>query len=302
MPGRGSLDQGHLQFLCHRQFLVNCNGCLNLKSVLNLRLYFPGGWFTLAARMSTQSQLQFLIDWIGLPALLLLACVLIYRKWYREFPFFFAYVIGAESVGLIRLIFRQAPTRLYSNIYWISDAALIAFAFLATYELFFKRLFPGFYKTRVYRYIFPAIAILIVVAVALIALLGGRSTVLPMTSRIYEFLRATILFFFVAFMLIMGRQWDRQEFGVAFGFALDVSTSLALIGIWTHTANRNAMLSRLAVIAYDIACIVWLYCFWPPSTPRPLMPLKPGTTDVLQEAKEWEGALKDYLTPGKHSK
>jgi hypothetical protein len=252
--------------------------------------------------MSIQNQLQFLIDWIGLPALLFLACILIYRKWYREFPFFFAYVIGAESVGLIRLIFRQAPIRFYTNIYWISDAVLILFAFLATYELFFRRLFPGFYKTRIYRYIFPATAILIVVAVALIALLGGRSSVLPMTSRVYEFLRAAILFFFVALMLIMGRRWDRQEFGVAFGFGLDVSTSLALIGIWTHTANRNAILSRLAVIAYDIACIVWLYCFWPPPAPRRITPLPPVSRDTLHEAKKWEEAVKDYLTPGKHSK
>jgi hypothetical protein len=249
--------------------------------------------------MYAQNQFQFLIDWMGLPALLLLAGLLIYRKWYQAFPFFFVYVIGAESVGVIRLLFRHAPVGVYSNVYWISDTALAVFAFLAAYELFFKRLFPNFQKTRVYRYMFPATAILIVVTVALIALLGGHSSALPMTSRIYEFLRATILFFFVALMLVMGRQWDRQEFGVAFGFGLDVSTSLALIGIWTHTANRNAILSRLAVIAYDIACIVWVYCFWPPQKQRMLAPLQPAAKDTLDQAKKWEETLKDFLTPGK---
>ena len=49
--------------------------------------------------MYAQNQLQFFIDWMGLPALLLLAVVLVYRKWYQRFPFFLVYVLGAESAG-----------------------------------------------------------------------------------------------------------------------------------------------------------------------------------------------------------
>jgi hypothetical protein len=249
--------------------------------------------------MHMQRQLHFLLDWMGLPALLLLAAVLVYRKWFRSFPFFFVYVLGAELVGVVRLLFRSAPFELYSNVYWISDTALAVFAFLATYELFFRRLFPGFYKTRLYRYIFPAAAILILLAVTLIALLGSHSSVLPKTTRIYELLRAAVLFFFVALMLIMGRRWDRQEFGIALGFALDVATSLALIGIWTHTVNRNAILGRLSVIAYDIACVVWIYCFWQQQKARPDVPLGPAARETVLQAKQWEESLKDFLTPDK---
>ncbi|HLY92550.1 MAG TPA: hypothetical protein VKQ89_04770 [Candidatus Angelobacter sp.] len=236
---------------------------------------------------------------MGLPTLLLLAAVMLYRKWFRVFPFFFAYVAGAELVGLIRLVFMRAPFNLYSNVYWISDAGLALLAFLATYELFFKRLFPVFHKTRVYRYVFPAIAVLIIVGATSIALLGGHSSVLPATTRVYEFLRAAVLFFFVALMLLMGRQWDRQEFGIAAGFALDVSTSLALIGIWTHTKNRNELLGRLAVIAYDLACIVWIYCFWQRQVPRPQIPFEPAMDETLEHAKQWEESVKDLL---KHDK
>ncbi len=248
--------------------------------------------------MYLQSQLQFFVDWMGLPALLLLSLLLVYRKWHKTFPFFFVYVLGAESIGLIRLAFRHAPVNLYFNVYWISDIVLAVFAFLAVYELFFKRLFPGFYRTRIYRYLFPAAASLIASVVGTVALLGGHLSILPATSRIYEFLRAAVLFFFVLLMLVMGRRWDRQEFGVAFGFGLDVSTSLALIGIWAHTANRNALLNRLAVIAYDIACIVWLYCFWPSQKPQRLAAFEPGE-DALHDAKRWEETLKNFLTSGK---
>jgi hypothetical protein len=246
--------------------------------------------------MTVQNWFQFVIDWFGLPALLVLAGLFLYRRWYREFPFFFCYVVVAELVGVSRIIFIRAPLRVYSQIYWTSDTVLAFFAFLAAYELFLKRLFPGFYRTRLYRYLFPAAAILITISIALMALIGDHSTVLPKTSRVYELLRAIILFLFVALTLIMGRSWDKQEFGIAFGFGLDVSMSLALIGIWSHTSNRNEIVSRLSVLAYDIACIIWLYVFW--SFPRASFPA-PLSPEALGEAKKWEGSLKDFIASGK---
>jgi hypothetical protein len=249
--------------------------------------------------MTPQNWLEFAIDWMGLPALAVLGGILVYRRWYRHFPLFVLYVIGAEVVGIVRLLFMHAPRHVYSQVYWSTDTATAAFAFLATYELFFKRLFPGFYKTRLYRILFPGMAILITVLVALTALVGGHSSALPTASRVYEFLRASILLFFVALMLLMGRHWNKQEFGIAFGFGLDVSTSLFLIGIWSHTSNRSAILGRLGVLAYDIACIIWLYCFWPAPTQTgaPSAPALPA--EALHEAKKWEESLKDYISPGK---
>jgi hypothetical protein len=242
---------------------------------------------------------QVLIDWVGLPSLALLAGVLIYRRWYRQFPFFTLYVIGAELVGVARLFFLRSSLWMYSRFYWISDAALAALAFLAAYELFFKRLFPGFYKTRFYRVLFPTAAILIIVAVSCTALIGGHFSALAMTTRVFVFLRLAILAFFVVLMQIMGRQWSRQEFGIAFGFALDASTSSIFLGLLIHGASRNAILKRIAVFAYDIACILWLYCFWPAPTQTGTPSAPELSTEVLDEAKKWEGSLKDFMSQGK---
>jgi len=247
--------------------------------------------------MTAQSWFQFLIDWVGLPSLALLAIILLYRRWYREFPFFCLYVIGAEFVGIARLLFFGGSTRVYSRVYWISDTVLAAFAFLASYELFFKRLFPAFYKTRFYRLLFPAVSILVVV-VAYTSLTRGHLSSLAMTSRVFVFMQAAILVFFVALMIAMGRQWSKQEFAIAFGFGLDVSTSSILLGILSHRASHNEILSRIAVVAYDIACLIWLYCFWtaPKSTAIPPAPL---STEALHEAKKWEDSLKNFVSQGK---
>jgi hypothetical protein len=248
--------------------------------------------------MTPQNWLQFTIDWIGLPALAFLAGLLLYRRWFREFPFFFWYIVGAEFVGVARLLSARVLPGMYYRVYWISDTALAAFAFLATYELFFKRLFPGFYKTRLYRLLFPA-AMVVTILVTFTALIGGHSSVLTLTSRVYEFLRAAILLFFVGLMLVMGRQWARQEFGIAFGFALDVSMSLVLLGVWSRSANRSPLLDRLAVIAYDLACLIWIYCFWaaPKAQIATASPALSG--EALQEARKWENSLKDFMSHGK---
>ena len=85
---------------------------------------------------------------------------------------------------------------------------------------------------------------------------------LAKTINLYIFVRAAGLFFFVALMLVMGRQWSKQEFGIALGFGLDVSASLILLGTWARTSNRSGIIAGLTPIAYDIACLIWLYCFW----------------------------------------
>ncbi len=242
---------------------------------------------------------KLLVDWITLPGLVLLACVLLYRKAHREFPFFFSYVIVTGLSGIVRLVAAGAPPRKYFYVYWISDTVIAVFAFLATYELFVKRLFPAFYKVRFFRYLFPSAAAIITVPVVLAALMGHHQAALLTIVQTYTFLRAAILAFFVALMLVMGRQWDKQEFGIAFGFGLTTSISLALIAIWSHTARRNAFADQLPVIAYDIACLMWLYCFWSGGRPSVKTPAGSLQPEMLREARRWEDALKDWIAPGK---
>lgn len=250
--------------------------------------------------MNFQGGLSFLMSWLGLPALALLAFLLIYRRWRRVFPLFLIYVIAAELIGIVRLVSLRAPPRLYAKIYWISEAVSAAVALLATYELFFKRLFPSFYRVRFYRMLFPAAAILTTGAAVAMALLGGHFSILAKIIHLYIFVRAAGLFFFVALMLVMGRQWSKQEFGIALGFGLDVSASLILLGTWAHTANKSAMLAGWSLITYDIACLIWLYSFWAAPKAESMESSAALSAEALEEARKWESSLKDFMSQGKH--
>ena len=248
--------------------------------------------------MHFPSWLYFFANWFGLPALALLAILLVYRRWHRVFPLFLVYVVGTELIGIARLVSLRA--QLYARIYWISDAIFASLALLATYELFFKRLFPAFYRVRFYRTLFPATAILVTGGAVLVAFLGGHFSILAKTIHLYLFIRSAVLFFFVALMLIMGRQWTRQEFGIAFGFGLDVSTALLLLGTWTHNiSGRSGAIAISSVIAYDLACIIWIYCFWRAPKSESAVPTAPLSPKALLEAKKWEESLKDFMSQGK---
>ena len=247
--------------------------------------------------MNPHGWLWYLVGWAALPVDAVLIVVFLYRRLVPEFPLFFSYLLATEAVGIVRLVWFAAHT--YYYVYWISDIVYTAFALVATYELFIKRLFPGFYKVRFYRYIFLVAALFTTAFALAIALISGHAKVLVVTIQVYNFVRAAILFFFVALMLVMGRQWNKVEFGMAFGFGLDVSTSLAALGIWSHTPGWTEIINRVSEVAYDIVCLIWLYCFWT----APKTPVSPASLqlpqEALREAQKWQTVLKDFITPDK---
>jgi hypothetical protein len=240
-----------------------------------------------------------LLGWVALPVVAVLLGVFLVRRWVSEYPLFFSYLIATEVVGIVRLAWFAAPIHTYYYVYWISDIIYTCFSLVATYELFVKRLFPGFYKVRLYRYIFLLAALLTTLSATAVALISGHLKVLQATIYVYSFVRALILVFFVALMLIMGRQWKKQEFGIAFGFGLDVSTSLASLGIWSHTPSATVLISRISEVAYDIACIIWLYCFWAAPKAQAATASPAFSAEALGEAKKWEDSLKDFMSQGK---
>jgi hypothetical protein len=240
-----------------------------------------------------------LIDWFAVPSLVLLACILMYRKSYREFPLFFCYVVVTELVGITRYVTSKGSPSVYSYVYWISNLVVVLFAFLASYELFVKRLFPRFYKIRVFRILFTLAAILVNVLVVIEAVYGNHKRWLLLSTRVGEFLRAAVIFFFVALMTIMGRKWEMKEFGIAFGFGLDVAMSLASVTFWTQASKRNPLVGRIPVIAYDIACIIWICCFWSAPKVQAATPSPALSTEALEEARKWEDSLKDFMSQGK---
>jgi hypothetical protein len=240
-----------------------------------------------------------IVDWLSLPILAALAVILLWRGHRREFPFFFWFVVVTEFSTVLRFLVRFSSPQTYFYAYWISDLVITVFNFLAVYELFVRRLFPRFFKVRFYRYLFPIMAAIIIFFGWLTALQApDKNAAFLIEARVLDFVLVAMLAFFVALMMLMGRQWTRYDFGIALGFGINSAAFLFASAMWVRTHYRPTSVNHLPLIAYDLTCIVWLYCFWTaPKTPVSPSPTLP--TEALHEARKWESTLKDFIAPGK---
>jgi hypothetical protein len=241
-----------------------------------------------------------IVNWLALPILAVLAGFLVWRGLHREFPFFFWFVVVTDILTLLRFMAQFSSQRTYFYAYWVSDLVITIFNFLAVYELFVRRLFPRFFKTRFFRYLFPAVAAVIIFFGWLTALESpNRNAAFLIEARVLDFVLVAMLAFFVGLMILMGRQWTRHDFGIALGFGINSAAFLFASAMWVRTHYRPTSVDHLPLIAYDLTCLIWLYCFWTaPKTPVSLAsPHLPQ--EALREAQKWETVLKDFITPDK---
>lgn len=228
--------------------------------------------------------------------LMLLSAILLRRRVYRELPLFFIYIVSAWAIGILRYAAFRLGTRPYFYTYWISELAAAVTVSLALYEVFLRRLFMRFNKVRFYRNLFPAIAIVILLLTIITALQApDKRAAFLMASRGFDFVRTSVLVFFVGLMAIMGREWHRYDFGIALGFGLQAAVALVNAAVRTQIHYKPTALGTIEVVAYDVACVIWLITFWKPEEPQGPDPGDTITPETLHEARKWEDAAKELL-------
>jgi hypothetical protein len=238
--------------------------------------------------------------WFPALALVLVGALMYRRRAYRELPFFFIYVISALLFGVLRYIGFKLGHDVYFYVYWITELAGAVFVALALYEIFLRRLFPSFQKVRFYRNLFPLAALVIFLLTVITASQSSNKRAAFVTaSHGADFVRTAILVFFVALMAFMGRQWKRYDFGIALGFGIQAAVAVADTAVSFRSHSPSSILTTVDVIAYDITCLIWLITFCKPEKSSPPISGDRLTPETLDEAKKWESAVKDFLTPGK---
>jgi len=256
--------------------------------------------------MWTKLFVQF-VYWFALPTRGLAIGAFAWRKLIGMFPVFFFYLLASELSDIARLITYWTPrgfsSHAYQMTYWLTDSVVSAFALLATWELCGRRLFSGFQRVSFYRRIFPVAAVPILGAGLLASFVivtgykSGGQTVAWLVRFVHGFdgLRIAVLFFFVALMVLMGRQWRTYEFGVAVGLGIDAGGFLVTSSAVLKFEVIRSFAAVLPSLANDLACIIWLITFV--RAGRGLVPIEAGEIDpgLVYEAKKTEDALKSLL-------
>lgn len=243
---------------------------------------------------------QIFLDWIALPALTLLAVIMFRQRSHRDLSLFFSYILANVFIGVARLVaFNVSSQMTYFYFYWASDVLIGIFELLVFYEVFLRRIFARFYEISFYRVLF-AVAAVGTVLLTLASGIVASKYYLLVASHAFDFSRAVILCFFTALMLFMGRNWDTQEFGIGLGFGIFSAASVATSAIWAKAHFQHSAIKQIYVIAYDIACAIWLFYFSRPKRNALQVTSSPLDPEVVRRAKEAEEKLKAWVT-GKNS-
>lgn len=244
-----------------------------------------------------QSWLSLAIGWFPVFAVATLIGISLWRGLWRELPFFFLYLVSALLIGIVRYAALLIGTRVYFYAYWISDLAISVIAFFPLYEIFLRRVFAKFHKTRFYRSVFPTVAIAVLVLTIVSALQAhDRNAAFQVASRTFDVMRTSVLIFFMGLMLFMGRRWTRYELGITLGFAVQAAVALANSAVRTVIHYRPSAFDSLEIAAYDVSCLIWLITFMRPEETQSTA-LRGVDHEVLDQARTWESMLKAWLVP-----
>lgn len=232
-----------------------------------------------------------LVAYLVPASLVAVAGVMVYRRLYREFPFFFTYILTVILGELIRFIVHRLPwttSRQYFYTYWITEAVEVTLGFLVLYEVFLIRLFPGFNITRIYRWLFPAVGI-IVLALTAWMFFGAPSTgpskivaIIGASTLALSFCQVAFLTFFGALMLYMSREWRRHELGIAVGFGVYGAVRLLVTLERAKHFYAPIKVEQIHNIAYLVAVAIWLF-YLCRSDPEPRE--TPITEEMVEEAE-----------------
>jgi hypothetical protein len=232
--------------------------------------------------------------------------LLLARRIYRYFPAFTCFIAFCvlRSVVLVGLNFLDRGT--YSAVYWTAYAPQLVLAIALTLELF-NLLFKPFEtlpRNTLAHFVEG------IVAIAAAGLLFALCWPGAQSSAWMSFLRAmdqcVSLVLFATFALIalfatyFGIPWRHRAFGIVVGFLfhLGVDTAVTVVVAQYGLPSRSAIWP-VHMLAFVIACGIWVYYFAIPETPREPLQLEQlqRILAVLERNSRWLKATDLNRTP-----
>lgn len=233
-----------------------------------------------------------LVDWAlrVTPAALLLTLVGVFvrRKFYRDFPFFFAYIVFAPLATAARVSVSTNPWR-YAVVYWSTEAIFGILALMALNEVF-KRMFDLDYDEHWwFRLILPVTAIVISCFFLTQPL---RPTVAArITNAIFSFdlgvhcLEGILLAIFLPLQIARVPVSDQYESGILAGFGVSAAITMVADVIRSDYGKTAEAFFRYAPpVGYIIAAGIWLHAFLKAPPPHQQLPVR--ISELIQLLKK----------------
>jgi hypothetical protein len=222
--------------------------------------------------------MSWLLWYIPLFPLALLAQVLFRTRAYRVCPWFSAYATFAVGAGVARIVLRYHRSA-YFAVYWTTEAGYAALGILVMYEVY-RTMLGNLARARWARLVFPGILLVgiclgIARNQASAAQLGGRLMLYIVTGEMaVRFVQVLIFAGLVTLVPIFGLRWRQYSFGVATGFGLYSTVMLLTTSRFSDFGTKFRFLwFAISIVAYSLAVLIWIWFFSVPQkaeAPRPM--------------------------------
>jgi hypothetical protein len=250
--------------------------------------------------MSPKIQLAYNALWLAHPLLQsMVVTIMLWRRLYRSFPFFFSYV--AFQIVAFAAIFPFRDQRYYKILFttsWAMSAVSVVLGFLVIREVFLD-VFRPFHTLRDLGSVLFKWAGLVMLMVTGVMAASTRAGVAladePVVNAILTLERSVrvvqcgLVLFLLVFARYLGVNWWQKSFGIALGFGAFASVELSLVALNSHVDSR-VVSDMVNMAAYNLAILTWFT----------YMVLKsPGTSQAasMLRPQRWEQSLNDLQNP-----
>lgn len=247
--------------------------------------------------MNLRSHLVYDALWIAHPVLqIAVASIMFWRRQYRVFPVFFAY-LGFQVAGFA-ILFPLQKWGEYSHYfygYWTLSAISVVLGFRVIQEIF-EDVFRPYHTLRdlgtvLFRW--AALVMLLVAGVVMVASPASGDPVLQAIITLQRCVRVVqcgLILFLLIFSKYLGVSWRQQSFGIALGFGSMAAVELTLVALNTSAHLSQLRLNLFNFAAYDLVILIWL------AYGLVKAPLRAAATNVLT-SQRWEQGLTELQHP-----
>jgi hypothetical protein len=247
--------------------------------------------------MSPNVHFAFLALWITHPLLQgTVAAIMLRRKLYRTFPYFFAYVVFQIIAFAVTFPFRDDRFyQIFFNFYWFTTAISVVLGFLVIREVFLDVFRPYHTLRDLGSVLFKWAGLVMLMVAGVVAASAPTGSGDPVVNAILTSQRSVrvvqcgLVLFLLVFARYLGVNWRQKSFGIALGFGSFALVELSLVAVTTHL-NIQILSSFVNMITYNLAILTWLGYMMVKS------PAREEAASMLRPQR-WEHSLNDIQNP-----
>lgn len=231
--------------------------------------------------------------WCITPCLMTVIAACMYRRrLYKDFPYFFNYVIFQVLSFLIEFPLRNWANYFY--VYWTIQALSIVVSFAVLLEIFRDSFRPYEALRDLSLILFRWCALVVLLVAGMWAITSWRGNQIDnitnaifLVDRSVRMMQCGLVLFLLLFSEYLGISRRNVLFGIAVGFGFFAAVNMLVVTALSHNSMLSKhSLSRISAAAYIVSMFIWLAYTALPSTVR-------SGAKTVDASQKWDQALDD---------